>query len=189
MVSLFPSEWDDTPITVNRIKQNGDQEEIDVCNYWESSTLKADLEQYPSSIASWSQLEVVANKRFVNLKFTSGSFMPIKNHPFNKGVADTILKRLDVLDRLQNFGPGSTEGKQLITDHFTGGNALFSDSSDSEKRDPKFRSKVRFNLADPNANPFCFWHGKVNNPPYRIHFTWPVPHGGQLYVVYVGWHM
>ena len=189
MVSVCPSEWNYTPLTVNWLKQNGAQEEISVRNYWDYSTLKAALDQSSSPPESWSDVEESARQRFVNLNFTPDSFSDLKGRPFNKGVADRILKRLDVLDRLQKVGPGSTEGRQLLTDYFAGGKAWFSDSSDSEKQDPKFRRKATFNLADPNANPFCTWHGKVNTPPYRIHFTWPVPPGGQLYVVYIGWHM
>ena len=189
MVSVSPSEWNYTPITVNWLRQNDTDEEISVCNYWEYSMLESDLEHSPLPIGSWSQLEVAARQRFVNLTFTSDSFSYLEGQPFAESAAKSIIARLNVLDRLQNVGTGSAEGRQLLTDYFTGGKSWFSDSSDSEKQDPKFRRKATFNLTDPNANPFCTWHGKVNTPPYRIHFTWPVPHGGQLYVVYVGWHM
>ena len=187
MVSISPSEeWNYTPLTVNWLRQNGTDEEINVCNYWEYSTLEADLEQSPLPIASWHQLEDVARQRFVNLNFTADSFSNLEGQPFAKGPSDRILERLDVLDRIRNAGLGSTEGRELHAKHFQGDKAWFSDSSDSEKHNPKFRRRLTFNIVDTNADHFCTWHGKVSNPPYRIHFTWPVPPGGQLYVVYVG---
>ena len=184
-VSVSPSEWNYTPITVNWIRQN-DTEDIEVCNYWDPSTLESDLEQSTSLMASWRELEDAARQRFVNLNFTPDSFSYLEGQPFTKGPAYRILERLDVLDRIRNAGLGSKEGQGLHAKHFQGDKAWFSDSSDSEKHNPKFRRRLTFNIADTNAYHFCTWHGKVNNPPYRIHFTWPVPPGGQLYVVYVG---
>lgn len=185
MVSVSPSEWNYTPITVNWLRQNDADEDIDVCNYWESSTLETALEQSPSNMASWRQLEDAVRQRFVNLNFTPDSFSYLAGQPFAESVAKSIRERLNALDRLWSVGLGSDEGRQLFDNHFMGDNAWFSDSSDSEKR--KFRKELTFDIADQNANHFCPWHGKVNTArPYRIHFTWPVQPGGQLYVVYVG---
>ena len=189
MVSVSPSEWNYTPITVNWIRQNGAQEEISVCNYWDYSTLKVALEQSASPPKSWRELEDAARKRFVNLKFTPDSFSDLEGRSFHPAnVPNKILQLLDVLDRIMRAGLGSKVGQDLHAKRFQGDKAWFSDSSDREKNNRKFKEKLTFNVADTNDYHFCTWHGKVATPhgPIRIHFTWPVPPGGQLYVVYVG---
>ena len=62
---------------------------------------------------------------------------------------------------------------------------LFSDSSDSEKRD--FRQGLTFaHPEDPARSMFCPWHGKVRHPTLRVHFSWPVRVGKPVHIVYAG---
>ena len=186
MVSLIPSTWEYSPITVTWWRDGTTSTDIDLGNYWDPPALEADLRQADPPIESWSQLETVSRQRFQQLNFTANSFRYLDGQPFAPGAAARILSRLDVLDRLWAVGLGSSEGQRLYENHFTGDRAWFSDSSDTEKS--KFRREFTFPSPNPNESPmFCTWHGKVNTPPYRIHFSWPVPPGGQLHVVYVGW--
>lgn len=189
-VSVSPSEeWNYTPLTVNWLKQDGTDEEISVCNYWEPSTLKEALEQSAPPPESWSDLEDVARQRFVNLNFTQDSFRHLKGRSLSpKSLPDKILRCLKVLDDIRSAGLGSKVGRELYDEYFQGDNAWFSNSSDSEKNNRKFREDMTFHIADTNDRHFCPWHGKVKtrHGPLRIHFTWPVPPGGQLYVVYMG---
>ena len=186
MVSLIPSTWEYSPIRVTWRRDDTTSTDIDLGNYWDPPALEADLRQADPAIESWSQLETVSRQRFQRLKFTANSFRYLDGQPFAPGAAARILSRLDVLDRLWAAGLGSSEGQRLYENHFTGDKAWFSDSSDTEKR--KFRREFTFPSPNPNeSHMFCTWHGKVNTPPYRIHFSWPVPPGGQLHVVYVGW--
>ena len=186
MVSLIPSTWEYSPIRVTWRRDDTTSTDIDLGNYWDPPALEADLRQADPAIESWSQLETVSRQRFQRLKFTANSFRYLDGQPFAPGAAARILSRLDVLDRLWAAGLGSSEGQRLYETHFTGDKAWFSDSSDTEKR--KFRREFTFPSPNPNeSHMFCTWHGKVNTPPYRIHFSWPVPPGGQLHVVYVGW--
>lgn len=85
----------------------------------------------------------------------------------------------------------STKRDEIYRNFFTGKKggggrgALFSDSSDDEKI--KFETEMRFkHPAEVNKTLFCPWHGKVQTPPLRIHFSWPVRADDPLYVVYVG---
>lgn len=185
MVSLTPSTWDFAPITVTWWRDPTTSIDINLGNYRDLPALEADLRQAAPAIESWRQFEAVSRQRFQQLNFTANSFSYLNGQPFAPGPAGRILSRLDVLDRLWAAGRGSPEGQRLYDDYFTGDKAWFSDSSDSEKRN--FRQELTFPSPDASGGTlFCTWHGKVNNPPYRIHFSWPVPRGGKLHVVYVG---
>ena len=81
--------------------------------------------------------------------------------------------------------------RTVYRDFFTGKKgdggrgAMFSDSSDTEKDD--FASELRFRHPDrPDERLFCPWHGKVQTPQLRVHFSHPIRADVPLYVVYVG---
>ena len=188
-VSLSPSTWEHSPLTVFWRRGSKPAANIALSNYSHPPSLEADLRQAAPALASWGQLEAVSRQRFQSLMFTSDSFSYLQGQPFAPGAASRIISRLDVLDRLSasiaSDGRLSPEGRRLYEDHFVGDRAWFSDSSDTEKRE--FRRKLTFKSPEPDGEPmFCTWHGKVNHPPYRIHFTWPILPSGRLYVAYVG---
>ena len=185
MISLTPSTWERTPIIVTWRRDPTPPMDIRIGNYWDPTRLEADLRTAEPPTESWQQLEETSHRRFRHLSFTTDTFRYLEGQPFSPGVATRVLSRLDVLDRLRAAGLDSAEGRRLYDDHFIGDRAWFSDSSDSEKR--RFRRGLTFQSPEPGEEPlFCTWHGKVNNPPYRIHFNWPVPPGRRLHVVYVG---
>ena len=186
MVSLVPSVWDYAPIVVKWLADS--TTEIQVHNYWDSPELEAALKLAESPIETWEQLETASRLRFDRLVFVSDSFHDLYGRPFAPGAAQRILTRLETLNRLMcevdESGHWTPEGQRLYENHFTGERARFSDSSETEKH--TFRQKLTFR--DPDGNPlFCPWHGKVNHPPFRIHFSWPILPGGRLYIVYLGW--
>lgn len=104
----------------------------------------------------------------------------------------------DVLNRMKQCfddeGGRTVEGHRLYRDFFTGKKgdggrgAAFSDSSDGEKQ--AFASELTFpnpaDPADPADSLFCTWHGKVQTPQLRVHFSHPIRNEDPLYVVYVG---
>ncbi len=185
MVSFTPSLWEYTPLTVTWWRGDALFTNVELKNYWDAPRLESDLRLADPAIDSWRKLETLSRGRFHNLNFTPGSFDPLDGQPFAPGAAGRILSRLEVLDRLWAAGRGTSLGQQLYEDYFMGDRAWFSDSSDTEKRD--FKQALTFPSPDDEGGSlFCTWHGKVNNPPYRIHFSWPIPAGGQIYIVYVG---
>lgn len=100
-----------------------------------------------------------------------------------------MLDLLDVLSRFKDehqTGTGRTQkGHELYEQYFTGDGAWFSDSSDREKRD--FENDMTFSHPDQNgATIFAPYHGKVQTPQMRIHFSWPVTADSPLYVLFVG---
>ena len=187
LVSLVPSKWGYSPITATCISKSST--EILVHNYWDPLQLETALLQAEPPLRSWAQLEAIAQAKFRRLKFAIDSFRPLDGRPFVHGAAYRIIGLLDTLNRflgcVDESGHRTLEGTQLIQDHFTGGNAWFSDSSPTEKSN--FRNELTFPHPEmPGQYLFCTWHGKVRTEVFRVHFSWPIPAGETLYIVYVG---
>lgn len=189
LVSITPSSWTRSPLIVTFFPDEGGGKNVDVVNHWTGEGLETALQATPAPVASWEQLARVSVARFPDLTFSEDSFDPLRGHPFVEGAAHRVLVLLDTLQRLMACrdlsGQFNDEGQRIYQEHFTGRKAWFSGSSDTEERD--FRTELTF--CHPNVDGeylFCPWHGKVKTPQLRIHFTWPVPAGASLFVVYVG---
>ena len=187
LVSLEPSNWTYSPLMVNI--EHRDAHDVSVQNYWNPSYLKNALQNTPTPVASWNDLETDARTRFQRLTFSGECFGHLNGQPFAPGVAKRILNLLDILNRLMgsydDSGLRTSEGNSIYQDYFVGERARFSDSADTEKNE--FRNQMTFRHPEqPGRYLFCTWHGKINHPPYRVHFAWPEQPGAPLYVVYVG---
>ena len=189
LVSLNPSSWLTSPLSVNWY-ENEHVRSINVRNYWDVDTLKRAIVDAPVLIESWEDLAREAQRRCPGLTFSPDSFRPLNGHPFGKGVAERLLSCLVVLHNLTNcfdeHGRRTSEGHWIFKNHFTGGKALFSDSSDTDKA--RFGKDLTFpHPRHAGEYLFCPWHGKVKTPQLRIHFApWPIRANEPLYVVYVG---
>ena len=186
-VSMSPSSWLPEFLTVDW-HENGDVKSINVPNYWDAETLTKVLETSNKPLRSWEELEKTAESRCPELTFSPESFEPLRGRPFVAGAAHQLLRLLVILQKFKNCfdenGRRTTQGQEIYQKHFTGDNAWFSDSSDTEKA--KFKKDLIF--SHPNiANPlFCTWHGKVKTSQLRIHFSWPIQACKPLYIAYVG---
>ena len=190
LVSFTPSDWEYSPVAVQLVAAVPSG--IEVPNYWQPPALESALQQAEPPIGSWMELEAAARVRFQRLTFAHDCFSSLEGQPFAIGAKDRIISRLDVLNRLMGeidaAGRRTAAGHQLYQDHFTGDRAWFSDSSDTEKNE--FRRRLTFRHPErPGEYLFCTWHGKVNNPPFRIHFAWPEQLEAPLFVTYVGWKL
>ena len=189
-LSFVPSSWERSPITVTHRWEDDSgasrSQDIYVPNYWDMSKLEPALIQAQPDPKSWKELEDAVRGRFTHLNFTADSFVHLVGQPFAPGVADKIFSRLNALDKLWAVGGrASDEGQRIYDNHFMGDRAWFSDSSATEK--VRFERDLTFRLGGDEV--FCPWHGKLrlaHRQQFRIHFTWPVPPGGQLHVVYLG---
>jgi hypothetical protein len=189
LVSLIPSSWEHTPLSVWWRFEVGNDVSINVANYITVEDLEVVLRSAPAPIVSWDQLAIVSRARFPNLHFSATAFDPLRGLPLAPGAAQRIIERLDVLECLKccfdQNGERTPEGHRLYQEHFTGDKAWFSDSSDREK--VEFRSEMTFQHPEIEGETiFCSMHGKVKTPQFRIHFSWPVRATIPLYVVYVG---
>ena len=191
LVSVSPSDWEFSPVEViwRREAEGLRERRASLDNWWDVAALEAHLQTAPPPIKSWEALRDVATRRFANLTFTGDCFRPIAGLPFAVGAAERVLLLFDILDRLarafDSNGRRTAEGHHIYRTYFTGGNALFSDSSETEKLD--FRDKLTFRHPDqPHRSLFCPWHGRVRHLELRMHYTWSGRAGEPVYIVYVG---
>ncbi|MCW5600016.1 hypothetical protein [Nitrosomonas sp.] len=189
IVSMTPSNWEYSPLQIYWERTNEDSLEIDVLNHFDTGSLEKNLRSSAGLIESWNQLASMCKNRFVAITFSTDAFEPLFGYPFSPGVAQRIIERLEVLEKLKNFvdssGNRTPEGHRLYQEHFTGDKAWFSDSSETEKRD--FKSELTFKHPRIDGSTlFCTMHGKIKTPQTRIHFTLPTQTDPELYVVYIG---
>lgn len=189
LVSLTPSSWEFSPISVSLKPAQGNQTDIDVVNHWTVDDFEAALRTAQPPLISWDQLASVSKVRFPNLVFSASGFEPLCGHPFVRGAAHRIIELLDTLNKFKGcfdeHGQRTPEGQRLYQNHFTGEKAWFSDSSVSEMQ--TFRTELTFRHPEADKSAlFCTWHGKVQTPQIRIHFSWPVRADEPLYIVYIG---
>lgn len=193
MVSVAPSNWCFSPIFVEWFSSDEKRDGIDVANFWKATEIEEFCKASPAPVVSWAQLEGQLRASCINLLFVEDSFEPLRGVPFSNGSAQRIIFILEMLDRMavcfDENGQRTAEGHELYQNFFTGKKeeggrgALCSDSSDDEKSN--FSKEMTFD--QPGGGPvLCSWHGKVQTPQLRIHFSWPIAAGGQLFVPYIG---
>ncbi len=197
LVSLTPSDWDYSPICVNWIRNDDNNCNLTIDNHWIEEELETVLRSAPIPIMSWIQLATVAIARYPNLTFSDTSFAPLEGLPFVYSAAQRLLFIFDILNRFKSCfdtdGIRTSEGHEIYQNFFTGKKgkgsrgALFSDSSEDEKRN--FKKGMTFPHPHPDEYDkklFCPWHGKVQTPQLRVHFSWPVRANESLHIVYTG---
>ena len=195
LASFVPSNWEFSPVSVSHVMDDTHRETIDILNFWTSDDLERFLETQPPTARNWQQLENAARTRFTSVFFSETAFAYLEGHAFSRAAAHRFLFLFNTLNRLaQCFDEGGNrtpEGHEIYRKFFTGRSggggrgALFSDSSDQEKND--FENELTFpHPENPDATLFCPWHGKVQTPQMRVHFSWPVRANETLYIVYVG---
>ncbi len=188
LVSVTPSNWNYAPVDVTWCREGGNDPSTPLQNWWSVPALEDRLRERAPPIQSWDALREASTK-FQSLTFAGNCFMPLDGVPFAKSAAERLLKLFDILNRFACVfnadGARTPQGQQIYQEYFTGDNALFSDSSDSEKN--RFRNELTFRHPNDSQKPlFCTWHGKVRHPMLRLHFSWPVKAGQPIYIVYAG---
>lgn len=194
LVSFIPSDFLFTPITVDWVAGESTTT-ARVPNHWDPTLIERLLEAAPPPITSWADVEAVARGRFDALTVTEGAFQSLYGRPFVPGAAQRLVMVLHTLDRLRRCfdaeGNRTAEGHEIYKDFFTGRKgdggrgALFSDSSDTEK--DEFEAELTFPHPESVGKAlFCPWHGKVQTPQLRVHFSTPISADKPLYVVHVG---
>jgi len=183
LVSLTPSDWEFSPVSIDWISGTGAKKTVAVENHWTSESVEALLQAAQAPLDSWRQLEARARTRCTELTFDANAFSPLEGHPFVSGAADRLHVVLDTLNRFKSCfaadGRRTAEGHELYRKFFTGKKgkggrgAVFSDSSDDEKR--RFKQEMTFRHPEKaDETIFCPWYGKIGTSQLRVHFSWPV---------------
>ena len=191
LASFTPSDWNYSPIEVTwqREEEGSQSEQADIKNALDASTLQEMLREAAMPIMSWNDLREAATTRFEDLIFARDCFAPLTGVPFAKSSAKRILVLLSTLCQFARAfdanGKRTREGQRIYQEYFTGKQALFSDSSETEKQD--FRKELTFQHPDHHGKSlFCTWHGKERHKNLRLHFDWSGRFTEPIYVVYIG---
>ena len=191
LISAVPSDWDYSPVEVgwSREEEGLYDRTATIENWRDSVALEARLQDAAPPIRSWKDLEDVAKTRFRSLTIVDRCFEPLAGVSFARSAADRFLVLLEILNRLAEAfdacGVPTSESTAIYRDYFAGENALFTDSSESEKH--RFRDRLAFPHPDrPGESLSCTWHGKVYRMTLRLHFSWPIRADEPVYVVYAG---
>lgn len=191
LVSFPQSDWEFTPVevTLRHGMEGLDDRTAAIENWWNDDALKTALRDRAPPIQSWRELGEACPDRFEGLAFAADCFEPLNGIPFAKSSANRFLELLRILDELVHeqgrTGVRTEEGHRIYQAYFTGDRALFSDSSESEKRN--FRKELTFaHPEETEGSLFCPWHGKISHQTLRLHFSWPLETGTPVYIVYAG---
>ncbi|WAB98752.1 hypothetical protein OSW16_03560 [Pseudomonas putida] len=189
LASMTPSSWLSPLIEVTWHRNEQPAQVGSLVNHLGAATLELELQKAEKPLQSWAELARVCPAKFENLIFSDNTFSPLSGTPFVSAAAKSIIDLLSVLQRFKAThitGSGRTrEGDELYQTYFTGARAWFSDSSDREKRD--FEQELKFtDPENPREKISAPYHGKVQTPQMRIHFTWPVAADTPLHVLYIG---
>ncbi len=162
---------------------------IDIDNYWDVGQLSAII-QSSKVYRNWADVDIEIRRRFTHLRISDNAIEPLLPIPFSEYVTKRIFELLKVLNEVvaetDENGELSPAGKTLLSNHFVGEKAWFTDESLTNKA--KFKKDMTFpDPDDLNQNIFCPWHGKIKTPQIRIHFQWPRPAAQTtIKVVYIG---
>jgi hypothetical protein len=162
---------------------------IPIDNYWDIKLLRETLASF-RTINSWQDVQVEIAGRFGQLNIPAEAMYPLMATPFSRCVSNRVFELLDVLNNLvketDENGHLSEAGMEILTNHFSGEKAWFTDESEGNKTN--FKTEMTFKDPRNDAkNIFCPWHGKIKTPQTRIHFEWPRPaKQREIKVLYLG---
>lgn len=189
MASIFPSNWNNTPLEVTWHRNTQPLQSENLINHFTADTLEAELQKAAPPLQSWDQLARSCRQQLDALHFSEDAFSPLKGSPFVLAAAKSIFDLLSMLNKFKkthNPDDGrNQDGDEIYQTYFTGPRAWFSDSSDREKTD--FKHEMSFTHPERREETiFAPFHGKVQTPQMRIHFSWPVTARSPLYILYIG---
>ncbi|WP_212626436.1 hypothetical protein [Pseudomonas sp. PP3] len=189
LTSISPSGWSNSLLEVTWHRAELPTQSKNLINHFTAATLEAELQKAEPPMQSWEQLARTCQQRFGALHFSAATFAPLTGTPFVAAAARSILDLLAILTKFKTThiidSGRNREGDELYQTYFTGPRAWFSDSSDREKRD--FEHEMRFVHPEQQGEKISApYHGKVQTPQMRIHFSWPVTAQTPLYILYIG---
>ena len=188
LISITPSNWSTSPIEVTWHSDDQPSQGEHLVNHYTTETLETELKKADPPILSWEQMARTSQNKFDALHFSEDTFSPLSGTPFVFAAAQSMMDLLSVLNdfkKTHGLKGRSPEGDKMYQTYFTGPRAWYSDSSDREKRD--FKNEMSFCHPEIRKEKiFAPYHGKIQTPQMRIHFSWPVTTATPLYILYIG---
>lgn len=167
---------------------------IEIENVWNISELekiaqKYELEKETSFLYpdSWSGFLKYISEAFSYVKVSTDVENIIKKQQFNSVVCERGIFLISILDEYVSSrhqdGSYSEKTNKILKDYFSGGRALFTDESSSNKE--QFSNELSFIVNGEKT--ICSWHGKISYRVFRLHFNYPIKNeDSAINVVYFG---
>lgn len=139
---------------------------------------------------SWTEMLAAVGQAFDSVSLSDDIAEVLRPHPFSANVAERVMELVGILDRLAKSRDQRREFTEashaIVANFFAGGRARFTDESTTNKRE--YREEMTFPDPDtPGERIFCPFHGKINQPAYRIHIRWPLEaRHEKVAVLYIG---
>jgi hypothetical protein len=182
--------YDNSPLAV----QHGLAEEVlghyHVENVWTYDALLQQAEAATPKPTNWQAAVDALKVKYANLNFVDDIYQQLAPLPFSI----TVYGRLGELCRVLTEylasrdvqGHHTAQTNELLTLHFTGEKAWFTDESQTNK--DKFKTALTFNNPQINGESCLYpFHGKIKTPQVRMHFQWPILAGrDSIDIVFIG---
>jgi len=164
---------------------------IQVSNISDTISLQKCAEKTRERPKNWATAIEYLREKFDCLAISYEVEEILQPHPFSSYVVERLEELLGVLHHLMESrdeqGRYTDETNQIITKHFSGDKAWFTDESNKNKNKKKFKDQLTFkDPLNPDETIFCPFHGKIKTPQFRIHFLLPEAEDKLLRVAYIG---
>ena len=188
LISIKPSCWNYSSLKVTWVRDALPDSKVTLINLLDKSELENELRTLEPPILNWDRLLEKSKLQFTNLTFSDDCFTHLDGVPFVKSSMKTLFKLFKILNKYATCftdGKRTEECQEIYKKYFTGENALFSDSSDTEKS--KYREKLMFpHPCRAGEKLFCPRHGKEKHLTLRVHYERSDAKDNKIYIVYVG---
>lgn len=188
-ISFAPSDLCSNPLIIEYHIEGKKNKDINITNFWSILLFRTFLKGLEKKIDSWEELSIQIIKKFPNFKLLDSFQNNLEGCPFNESIANRTLELMFILDdyreSLNEDNSRSEESNKIYEQYFKRKNAIFTDASSTEKRDPIYKKKMTFK--DPKGNDIeCFNHGKIKQREFRLHYSTPITKKGNNYIAYLG---
>lgn len=176
-------------LAVCQVKDAEEDAVLTVQNFCDPAPLAGAIACGLPEPTSWPELIEQCRERYDHLVVGAFCLEALAPHPFSRNIAQRVVDLLRVLQVLAKHrsetGAREPKAAEVFELHFVGPTPKFSDESEANK--VKFLNEMTFPDPSGVGQITCFWHGKIKERQFRIHFEWPISPGTEkIKIVYIG---
>lgn len=181
LLSLSNTNFSKNPIFVECVCNYNTCIHIEIKNYYTEDGLKKLFIDSRNPFSSWSELASAVQEDFPGVKILDQIYNNLSRLAFSHAKANSIyglcraLNEMATAEHIDSFN-------ELYRKYCTGANALFSDSSHSEKND--FANALTFEVNGERQ--LCSFHGKIRSGAWRLHMNQKPSFKYHPVIVYIG---